>query len=101
MLQIGIGDNQNICWIMENENNRSSAIVHNIITSMEYRRFWITWAMGRISLGCNGETIPLVTLLHEFPDLKYVKFGVLRNHNPVEWRLECEFRALNVVYSFP
>ncbi|XP_026319825.1 uncharacterized protein LOC113230218 isoform X2 [Hyposmocoma kahamanoa] len=85
---IGIGDGGNSCWIMKDENNVSSAFVDNVITSMQYRRFWVTWTGGLIKLGCDGETTPIVTLTNEYPDLSYVAFGVLREINPVEWKLE-------------
>lgn len=87
---------------MKDVNNRSSATVPRVITSTEYRRFWITWTGGLIKLGCDGEPIPLVTLIHEFPnltDVTFVTFGVLKQLNPVHWRLECEFSAANVLCS--
>lgn len=100
LLQIGIGDNRKTCWIMKDANNRSSATVPNVITPKQYRKFWITWAGGLIKLGCDGESIPLVTLIHEFPNLSYVTFGVLKQLNPVDWRLERKFRAANVLWSW-
>lgn len=85
---------------MKDKNNVSSAFAHNVITSMQYRRFWVTWTGGLIKLGCDGETTPIVTLTNEYPDLSYVAFGVLREVNPVEWKLECEFRATYLCFMF-
>lgn len=64
---------------------------------MKYRRFWLTWNGGLIRLGCDGEIKPIVTLTNRLPDLNYVSFGALGERNPVEWRLECEFRTINIL----
>lgn len=100
LLQIGFGDGTHGCWIMNDKKSRSCASVSNtLITSNQYRRFWITWSGELIKLGCDGEANPIVKLINEFPDLNCVGFGVLTRRNPVEWRLECEFRAMHVLYS--
>lgn len=63
----------------------------NILSSQEYRRFWISWYGDILRVGTDGTRKPLVTFNSKNANLKYVTFAAIDdNRNPVYWKIECE-----------
>ncbi|XP_021200426.2 uncharacterized protein LOC110383836 [Helicoverpa armigera] len=88
---VGIGHNRNsFIKKLTARVSRESAETPNILSSQEYRRFWISWYGDVIRLGIDGEVKPIVTFNYSKNDnLKYVTFTAIDdNRNPVHWRIE-------------
>ncbi|XP_063357680.1 uncharacterized protein LOC134647312 isoform X1 [Cydia amplana] len=85
---IVMGERQQ-CWIKKHDNpRREAANTPGILSSEEYRKFWLTWANGYVRLGRDGYSDAIVTCANDINDIKYVTFSVVEQRNPVHWRFE-------------
>lgn len=87
---VAIGHNHNT-WIRKMTPRITKEIVEtpNILSSQEYRRFWLSWYGDILRIGIDGTPKPLVTFNSKNANLKYVTFtSIDDNRNPVYWKIE-------------
>ncbi|XP_049873920.1 uncharacterized protein LOC126372285 [Pectinophora gossypiella] len=84
---VGIGDG-NRCWIKKDEEHCKSMPVQDILSADQFRKFWLQWNGGLIRLGRHSDNKPIVTYVNKLPDIKYITFDVMREHNPVHWKFD-------------
>ncbi|KAJ8736539.1 hypothetical protein PYW08_007195 [Mythimna loreyi] len=87
---VGIGHNRNT-WIkkLTSRVSKESVETPNILSSQEYRRFWISWYGDILRVGVDGTTKPIVTFNSKTFNLLYVTFTAIDdNRSPVHWKVE-------------
>lgn len=72
--------------------NRIGESTPNILSEIDFKKFWLSWYGDKISLGRQGEHKPIVASYScyemDTKDLRYITFGVFQDRNSLRWKFE-------------